>query len=100
MLGGLFFSNLVTRRVIFAAARSSWCLDQQTVLVGCGNCVVLRDRVLAEGGATAFVAVAFFDLVLFAGGLVYYGGAACEDDCRGACWRLDAVLMAGLGGCG
>ena len=53
---------------------------------------------LAKGGAAAFIAVAFLDLVLFAGSLVDAGGTACEEDHGHAHWRLDTDLVAGWGG--
>ena len=42
------------------------------------------EAIMAKGGATTFVAVAFLDLALFAGGLVDAGGAVCEEDRRHA----------------
>ena len=82
-----------------AATHSSWYLGRQEVLVGCGNCDGLCDLVLIEGGAAAFVAVAFFDLVLFAGYLVDSDIDACEEDPRRTRWRLDVVLVVDLGDC-
>ena len=62
-----------------AAASSSWRSDRRAVLVGCGNNYCLRGLMLAKGGAAAFAAGAFLDLVLLDGGLLKAGGAACAD---------------------